>query len=51
MYLSSFLTAFVVLFAAWALGWFAFHLAGGMIHILLVAAVVALVVHFVRGRP
>ena len=51
MYLSSFLIAFVVLFVAWALGWFAFHLAGGPIHVLLVAAVVALVVHFVRGRP
>ncbi len=51
MYLSSPLTAFVVLFVAWALGWFVFHLAGGLIHLLLVVAVISLVVHFVRGRP
>lgn len=51
MYLSPSLTAFVVLFAAWVLGWFAFRLAAGVIHLLLAAAVIALVVHFVRGRP
>jgi len=51
MYLSSSLTAFVVLFVAWALGWFVFHFAGGLIHLLLVVAAVSLVVHFLRGRP
>jgi len=51
VYLSSPLTAFVVLFVAWALGWFVFHLAGGLIHLLLVVAVISLVVHFTRGRP
>ena len=51
MYMSSSLTAFVVLFVAWAFGFFVFHLAGGLIHLLLAVAAVSLVVHFVRGRP
>jgi len=51
MFSSLFLIAFIVLIAAWALGWFAFHVAGGLIHILLVVAVVSLIVHFLRGRP
>jgi len=45
-----FMILFVVLLVAWLLGWFTFHVAGGLIHILLVVAVIALVVHFVRGR-
>ena len=40
----------VVLFVLWALGFFAFHLAGGLVHILVILAVIALVVHFVTGR-
>ncbi len=51
MFLSSFLIVAVVLVVAWALGAFAFHVAGGLIHILLVVAVISLVVHFARGRP
>jgi len=51
MYLSSPLTAFVVLFVGWALGFFVFSFAGGLIHLLLAVAAVSLVVHFVRGRP
>ena len=51
MFSSLFLIAFIVLIVAWALGWFAFHIAGGLIHILLVVAVMSLIVHFVRGRP
>ena len=51
MFLSSFLIVAVVLIVAWALGWLAFHVAGGLIHILLVVAVISLVVHFLRGRP
>ena len=45
-----FLTLFIVLLVAWALGWLAFHIAGGLIHLLLVIAVISLIVHFVRGR-
>jgi hypothetical protein len=34
----------------WLLGFLAFNVAGGLIHILLVVAVIVLVLHFVRGR-
>ena len=40
----------VVLFVLWALGFFAFHVAGGLIHLLLVIALVVFVVNLVRGR-
>jgi len=46
-----FLVLFVVLLIAWLLGWTAFHVAGGLIHLLLIVALVSLVVHFIRGRP
>jgi hypothetical protein len=45
-----FLALFVVLVVAWLLGWVAFHVAGGLIHLLLVVAVISLLVHFLRGR-
>jgi hypothetical protein len=45
-----FMILFVVLVMAWLLGWGAFHLAGGLIHVLLIVALISLVVHFVRGR-
>ena len=51
MFFSSFLILFVILLVAWVLGWFTFHVAGGLIHILLVVAVISLIVHFARGRP
>lgn len=34
----------------WLLGFFAFHVAGNLIHILIVVAVIVFVLHFVRGR-
>ena len=40
----------LVLIILWALGFFAFHVAGGLIHIILVVALVVGVVHLVRGR-
>jgi hypothetical protein len=40
----------VVLLIAWALGFLAFHIAGGLIHLLIVIAVIALIVHLLR-RP
>ena len=46
-----FLGLFIVLLVVWLLGWAAFHVAGGLIHLLLLVAVMSLVVHFVRGRP
>jgi hypothetical protein len=45
-----FLTLAVVLAVLWALGWLAFHVAGGLIHLLLIVALISVVVHFVRGR-
>lgn len=45
-----FLVLCLVLFVAWILGFAMFHVAGGLIHILLLVAVISLVMHFVRGR-
>lgn len=43
------LTIGIILVICWALGLFAFHVAGGLIHILIVLAVIAIIIHFVRG--
>jgi hypothetical protein len=43
-----FLALFVILLVLWLLGFFAFHVAGGLIHLLIVIAVICLVVHFLR---
>ncbi len=40
---------FLVLLIAWIGGFTVFHVAGGLIHILLVLAVISLVLHFVLG--
>jgi len=45
-----FLTLFVILLVMWILGFFAFHIAGALIHLLLIVAVISLVVHLFRGR-
>jgi len=39
----------VILIIGWALGFFAFH-AGGLIHILLVIALIAIILQVIRGR-
>ncbi len=39
-----------ILFIAWILGLTAFHVTAGVIHILVILAVISLVMHFVRGR-
>jgi uncharacterized membrane protein (DUF485 family) len=44
-----FLVLFFVFLIGWLLAWAAFHVAGGLIHILVVIAVIALILHFVRG--
>jgi len=41
---------FAILVILWLLGW-GFHLAGSLIHLLLVIAVILLVVNLVTGRP
>jgi hypothetical protein len=43
------LTIALILFVLWALGFFAFHLAGGLIHLILIIAVIVIVLHFIRG--
>ena len=40
----------LVLLVLWALGLFAFHVGGGLIHILLVIAVIVVIVHLIQGR-
>ena len=45
-----FITLFAVLLVLWLLGFFAFHVTSGLIHLLLIVAVISLVIHFFRGR-
>jgi hypothetical protein len=40
----------VVLFIAWLLGFVVFHVAGGLIHLLLVIAVVVFIFNLITGR-
>ena len=40
----------VILVVAWLLGFSVFHVAGGMIHFLLLLAVIAILWHFIGGR-
>jgi len=42
-------TIFVILLVLWLLG-FSFHIAGGLIHLLLVVDVVVLVINLISGR-
>ena len=42
-------TVFVVILVLWLLG-FSFHIAGGLIHILLVIALIVLVFNLLSGR-
>ena len=48
--LSMLLTIAIILLILWALGFFAFHVAGGLIHLLLVVGVIVLIWNFVAGR-
>jgi len=41
---------FVVLLLAWIGGFTMFHVAGAMIHLLLLFALISLILHFVVGR-
>ena len=40
----------VILLVAWLLGWGVFHVAGGLIHLLLVIALVVFLINFISGR-
>jgi uncharacterized metal-binding protein len=43
-------TIAAILVVLWLLGFFAFHVGSGLIHLLLVIAVVMVILHFVTGR-
>jgi hypothetical protein len=43
-------TVAAILVVLWLLGFFAFHIAGGLIHLLLVIAVIVVIVNVIRGR-
>ena len=45
-----FLILFIVLVVMWLMGFLAFHVASGLIHILLLFAVISLVAHLFTGR-
>ena len=40
----------IILVILWALGFFAFHVGGGLIHALIVIALIILVVRLLKGR-
>ena len=40
----------VILLIVWLLGGFAFHIGGGLIHLLLVVALIVIVVNLLQGR-
>lgn len=40
----------LVLLVMWLLGFVAFHVSTGVIHILLVLAIISIIIHFLRGR-
>ena len=40
---------FFILLVLWAMGFFAFHVAGALIHLLLLFALISLVMHLFRG--
>lgn len=45
-----FLVLFFVFLGIWIVGWLAFHVAGGLIHILLAVALISLVMHLFSRR-
>jgi hypothetical protein len=45
-----FVTLGIILLVAWLLGLGVFHVAGGLIHLLLVLAVISILWHVITGR-
>ena len=43
-------TIIVILVVLWLLGWLAFHIGGGLIHILIIVAVILLIYNLLVGR-
>jgi hypothetical protein len=48
--MSVWMILFMVFVIAWIGGFTMFHVAGGLIHLLLVFAVISILLHFVMGR-
>jgi Family of unknown function (DUF5670) len=44
-----FLALFLILFVLWAGGFLVFHVTAGLIHLLLIVAVISLIFHLFRG--
>jgi hypothetical protein len=44
------LTIAIILLILWALGFLAFHVTSGLIHILLIVGIIVLIWNFVAGR-
>lgn len=44
------ITLAIILIILWALGFLAFHVAGGLIHLLLVVAVIVIIIRLITGR-
>jgi hypothetical protein len=40
----------ILLIVIWAVSWLVFHVASGLIHLLLIFALISAVMHFVKGR-
>ena len=40
----------IVLVVLWALGFFAFHVGGGLVHALIVIALIILIIRLLKGR-
>jgi len=45
-----FLAIAVILLVMWAVGFVMFHVAGGLIHLLIICAVISVILHMFRGR-
>jgi len=45
-----FLVLFLIFLVCWVFGFVVFHIAGGLIHLLLIVAAISLVWHLVSGR-
>ena len=43
-------TIVIILVILWALGFFAFHIGGGLIHALIVIALILVIIRLVQGR-
>jgi len=43
-------TLILVLLVLWVLGFFAFHIAGSLIHLLLVVAIVVFLIRVIQGK-